>query len=680
MISTILLLTALILAPVIGGGFGELSNGILQILIFAAIVLHIWASRKSSVVWPRVPGMLPLTIFLAAVIISAFFTESIYPTLKQLLFIIACLGGYVLAAALGRDRKTAAALVWGIALSALFICLFGIRDYAISTGGGAKFWLALLSSGEHMRLFGTFINPGFFAGFLVITIPVTLGVYLATRRASFAALAGLAFIVQISAVLLTGTKFGIASLAAALFVFFILAIFTKSLSRVRLRRLLLIAVVSIPLLLVFSSPFTSRVREAGAGGTQVHSTEFRKYAWLSTINMIKDQPLTGVGPGVYDTAYARYAIAGPTKYAHQSYLQLAAESGVVALVAFISAFIAIACTALSRLFRYSSQAEKDDIWEEMVPTDAWRLISCAIFAALAGSVIRNLADSDWYIIGIALPFWILAGVLVSRLATTDNAHSTGKIARLGQAALCVIMILLSASFGKGDYFASNADDYRLATLVSPMNPKYHREYGKYLAFTANDATEAIKEIKKAIRLAPSDASNYHTLGMVYFQYDHPKSAIIQFNKSLKLNPNSTQTLYQLSQVYYTLDNMKALESTLKRLIEIEKSPYERIKGVPELVDVTYAYAHAYFGNQYLDRKDYKDAVREFESAIDRLERWRSNKQILEMARVTGMLSEGEETSLLDLLRESYFNLQDAYNGLGDKAKAIEARRKGERIK
>ena len=569
MISAIFLLAALVLAPVIGGGFGELTNGILQILIFAGIGLHIWACRRSSAVWPRMPGMLPLAVFLAAVIVSAFFTESIYSTLKQLLFIFACLGGYVLAVTLGQDRKTAAAVVWGVTLSVLFICLFGIRDYAISTGGGAKFWQALLGSGEHMRLFGTFINPGFFAGFLVISIPVSSGIYLAARRTSFAALAGLAFLLQMSAILLTGTKFAIASLAAALIIFLILAALTKSLTRIRLRRLLLIAVVSIPLLIVFSSPLTSRVREAGAGGTQAHSTEFRKYVWRSTINMIKDHPLTGLGPGVYDTAYTRYAIAGPTKYAHQSYLQIAAESGVVALIAFIAALVAIACAALFRIFRFSNQAEKDDIWEELLPSDAWRLLGCATFAALAGSVIRNLVDSDWYIIGIALPFWILAGVLVSRLSTTENAHSISKAARFAQATLCVILIILSGSFGKADYFASKANDYRLATFISPLNPKYHREYGKELAYMANDTTDAVKEIKKAIRLAPADAANYQALGNIYLIMDHPKDAIIQFNRVLKFNPNSTQTLYQLAQAYYSMGNTKAFESTLKRLIEIE---------------------------------------------------------------------------------------------------------------
>ena len=101
--------------------------------------------------------------------------------------------------------------------------------------------------------------------------------------------------------------------------------------------------------------------------------------------------------------------------------------------------------------------------------------------------------------------------------------------------------------------------------------------------------------------------------------------------------------------------------------------------MPELVDVTFAYAHAYFGSQYLDRKDYKDAVREFKLTTERLERWRSNKQILEMARVTGMLSDDEETALLYLLRESYLNLADAYSGLGYETKAKEARTKSERI-
>lgn len=686
MTSAFFLLVALFLAPIIGGGLGELTNGILQILIFTAIVLRLWSSRE----WVRAPGMLALAGFLAVAIMSAFFTEAVYYSLKQLLFLFACVGGYLLAADVCRDRRVAAVAVWAAAVSALGICVFGIRDYAIMAGGGAKFWHTLLGSGEHARLFGTFLNPGFFAGFLVISLPVTLGVYLATRRTVFAALAGLSLVVQAAALMLTGTKFGFIAAGLALVVFLVLAIITKSLTRARAKRLLLIAAIALPVVIVFSAPLTSRFRAAEEGGSQVHSTVFRKYTWASTLHMIEDKPLTGVGPGAFEIAYTRYAVAGPTKLAHQSYLQTGAETGVVGLAAFLAALFAIAFACLAGILRGGpTESDENDAesmgWEDIIPNGGWRIVSCAVFAALVGSAARSLADSDWYIIGIALPFWVLAGVLAAQSVASSKTLAIGKAARIVLTLACAVLIAASLSFGLGDYFASGAATgspvtaLERALAVSPLNSDVHQELGRYLGVVAGRPAEAEEHLHTAIALAPTDAASYFTLGTVALQNDDQKGAIGYFRQTLKFNPHSTQALLFLANAYQATGDRQGYESSLKRLIEIESSPYERIKGAPEVVDNTFAFAHFCFGHKYLEEKNYPRAVAEFTSAIERLERWRSNKQMLRLARFTGMTTPEEEQRLLTLLRDSYFGLAEAYSGMGDRAEASGARTKGAAI-
>ncbi len=118
---------------------------------------------------------------------------------------------------------------------------------------------------------------------------------------------------------------------------------------------------------------------------------------------------------------------------------------------------------------------------------------------------------------------------------------------------------------------------------------------------------------------------------------------------------------------------------LTRLISIEDSEYETIKGVPELVDTTFAFAHAWFGEKYLARKRYARAITEFTSAIDRLEKWRSNEDMLQVMRFSGRLTKEEERETLELLRRCEYGLADAYLAMGQNGAASRALRRAQRV-
>lgn len=729
MLNAIIIAAALVLSPVIGGGFGELANGVLQTLIFCTILLSVFIKREhlpnrqseipavwtriyfvlvilagitlsilkhwytsyfGLMMWPvyiafcffiwiviscrkRVVGAGILGIFLFICLISAFFGESVYFGIKQMLLWSACVGGYIAAAQILKNKKYAGAIIWSFILASMIVCVFGIRNYAISSGGGAAFWRALFSSGDHMRLFGPFINPGYFSGFLVIAIPVTLGVYLATRGKLPALLAGIALGIESIAIMLTGTKFGIVSALLALFVFIIFSILTKSIGRVQIIRIAAVAIIVLPLLIVFSRPLTSRVAEAEAGGSQVHSATFRTFTWKATANMIKNKPFAGVGTGLFEIAYPRYTIAGPTKYAHNSYLQIAAESGIPALAFFLAAGFLIAFSSIKELWkqRNVSIADEncitsgDDIsLDNLIPANTWKVVSCAIFAALAGSAVRNVVDSDWYIGGIALSFSILAGFLASPEDSSNMPVS--KSVRSAEIISLPIMIILSITFGIGDYITSSdiqpdnvylaKQKYELASSISPLNPSYHRELAKYLSVDPDSQTESENEFKTAIELAPTYASNYYTRALAAQVWNKPNETVFYLNKSLKYNPKSTQVLLMLANTYQQMNDIDNAETALKRLISIENTPYEQVKGTPEIVDTSFAFAHGYFADKYFAQKKYPQAAKEYEAVIDRLNRWKSNPDILKVARYSGVLTKEDEQKCMDLLDKAQMRL------------------------
>ena len=681
-----LLLTSLVLAPIIGGGFDELPTALIELLVLAsaAILIH----REHKLHLPRLPSLVSGVVFFVLVCVSSLFTENWYATGKSLLYVSCLLLSYCAAVVLFKSDEWAAVAVWATVVTALGISLFGIRDYAIGTGGGAKFWNALVHGKELWRLFGTFVNPSFFAGYLVLTIPTSLGAYLCSARLVGSFIAGLGVVLELAALLLTGTKLAALALAVAMLIMFTLIFIRRLLDKRRLVRLIIIAVILVPCIVVFSAPLEERVREAEAGGAQVHSTKFRLYVWRSTLEMIRDHPLVGLGPGTFEFAYPRYAIAGPTKHAHQLYLQVGAEVGLPALVMFIIALLAIVKGYFDTLrhdrvgvdLEQQSKANKSNQPIGCVYGFAeWRLLECGLFSAFVGCCVRNLADSDWLSIGIALPTAIMTGLLGRRSGKMYPNLSFGRQIRGIALGIILIFALMAVSIGLGDYEAPDEqvtiyptadvkswrDRYHWAVLVNPLNPQFRREYAKCLVLAdASDAQLAEKQLAVAIRIAPTDAANYFVRGLLAQFTGNPREAIRWFKQALRFNPNSTQIVCQLALTYKKLDDTKGYESALRRLIEIEKSDYERVKGVPELVDINYVYAHMYFGEKFLSERKYAQAAAEFRAAVDRLERWRSQKSIIRMQRALGMLTERDEKKVLQHLYEAYLRLSNAYRLLG----------------
>lgn len=699
MLSVALLLAALAIAPVMGGGMGEVASGVLLILVLTSVAIRLlWSGCDGS--WSRVPGWWFLVAFAVLAVLSALFSRSVYFSLNQMLALAACLAGFLLAASVCRDDRTAAAALWVLVLSALYVSGGGVRGYILDAGGGIGFWKALTSSGAHARLFGPFVNPNFFSGYLVIALPVTLALFLAIRKTLLAILPAAAFVFEVMALMLTGAKFGVAAAAVALVVFLLLTALTRSLERRSLVKLLLLALVAGTVLIPFSMPVKSRVEEAQAGGTQVHSAAFRLYTWKATLNMIQAQPVLGVGPGVFPITYPQYTVAGPTRHAHNSYLQIASEMGVPALLAFVVLLPAIAWKCLRGLFRCRdadppSQLHTDSItWSDFVPSGGWRLVSCGLFAALVGSSIRSLVDSDWYIIGIALTFWVAAGLLAARTCPEERRVVPAGASRVALAAACVALIAISASFAVGERFASAARDaaraddrtetgalWRGAAAWSPLHPEYRRQRGLWLGLDEGDFRAAEAEIERSISLARNTSEGgWKAMGMLAIARRNWPQAISNLNTAARYNPNSTDTLSLLAAAYHGLGDTEGYEAVLRRMLAIEKSPYEQIRGTPELVDTTYAYAHAYFGKKELARKRYAAAVREFEAAVDRLELWRASGDMRQLQQMMGMSNEVEDERRLDLLRECYKGLIDANYALGNEAEVDEALKKIQDVK
>ncbi len=116
-------------------------------------------------------------------------------------------------------------------------------------------------------------------------------------------------------------------------------------------------VLALPLLVLFAylvSPSPVKERARSIFSLNYATNKDRICMWKSGLKIIKDYPLLGSGPNTIEDLYPRYrekdAVQPTNPHLHNNFIQLAAERGILTLLAFI-AFLTFAFIHLIRLAR-----------------------------------------------------------------------------------------------------------------------------------------------------------------------------------------------------------------------------------------------------------------------------------------------------------------------------------------
>jgi O-antigen ligase len=121
--------------------------------------------------------------------------------------------------------------------------------------------------------------------------------------------------------------------------------------------------------------------------------------WTAAWEMIKDRPVLGQGLNTFMANYLDYWVGGERmpRYAHNCYLQVAAETGLIGLGAFL--------WVLGALFARVVTAIRRAPHAEQALLVGW----CA---GLAAFVVQATVDTNFYSLRQAALFWILSGAAV----------------------------------------------------------------------------------------------------------------------------------------------------------------------------------------------------------------------------------------------------------------------------
>lgn len=381
------------------------------------------------------------------------------------------------------------------------------------------------------------------------------------------------------------------------------------------------------------------------------SVNTRLLMWKTTFNMIKDKPILGSGIGTFKMNYLFYQAeflrknpsyikySGKAGEAHNEYLQMWAELGIIGLGLFILIFYFFYKTIFN--FFKSSKNIKD------------KTITLGLVMGITSFLIHSLFTFPLHVHALGVTFFALLGLTVIYTrkinlpkTDSDNRPKEFELKNKGIKIALTIFVLISMIWvinlvavkpyiAEIKYFNGmryNVDSnysealpyFEHAASLDPYNGRILHALGttyynlgildkaeeilqktkKYIIDVntfynlglvyaqTGEYQEAEKEFKNAIYLDTKHFKTYHNLGLLYFSQEDYDSAIEQWNKILEIEPNFPNKYIVLNNlgIVYNKKEMtdKALEYFLQALQlapegspvieEIEKEIYNIYKS------------------------------------------------------------------------------------------------------
>lgn len=292
---------------------------------------------------------------------------------------------------------------------ALVISVYGLQQGYFGAAALATWVDPESPMSQLVRVYSYLGNPNLLAGYLLSAIALSLMAIFAWRGWLPKALALTMFVVNTDCLFLTYSRGGWIGLLVTMFVLLVLLVYwwSAQLSPFWRTWSLPILLGSSTVVLLLAVMFVEPVRErffsifAGRGDS---SNNFRINVWTSVMQMIRDRPLLGIGPGhsAFNKIYPIYQ--SPRFSALSAYsilLEVAVEIGLIGLASFVWLLIVTFNQALLQLVRLRRLGSQDGFW----------LIGAV--ASLLGMLAHGMVDTVWYRPEVNTIWWLLVALIAS---------------------------------------------------------------------------------------------------------------------------------------------------------------------------------------------------------------------------------------------------------------------------
>jgi putative inorganic carbon (hco3(-)) transporter len=371
-------------------------------LLLLPLVSYILVRREALVLTPTLGLMV---VYFAVLVTSAVYGGAHAASSAAVTsFLTEGLVLYLLVTNAVRTPRVLRMVVWALLLAGATMALLSIWQQATGTFGSAFGGLAQTTSAEtSRRLAGPIGETNRYAQILLVLLPLAVWAARVERRVEFRFAAVGAAVLIVIGVVLTLSRGASVSLA-------VLTLAMLAVRFVRVRQILVLGVVLAGFVVTVAPRYLERLEslQGVAGATSAdrrdadNAIRGRATENLAALNVFADHPILGVGPGQFFNEYSQtYANALDLRFldtrrrAHNLYLELAADTGVLGLFA----FLAIVITTMVQLWRLSR------FW-----TAAWSPEYADLARALALSLVAYLTTGMFLQLTFQRYFWFLIAV------------------------------------------------------------------------------------------------------------------------------------------------------------------------------------------------------------------------------------------------------------------------------
>ena len=151
-------------------------------------------------------------------------------------------------------------------------------------------------------------------------------------------------------------------------------------------------------------------------GREDSSNNFRQVVWDTVGGMIKDYPLTGIGPGneTFKAIYPRYMDSRyPALSAYSIYLEHIVEIGLVGFSCFLWLIVVTFNHGITQMNRLRQSKNAQGLW----------LI--AAIAAIVGLLVHGFVDTVWYRPQVNTLWWFMLAIIASQFGDKET-RETGR--------------------------------------------------------------------------------------------------------------------------------------------------------------------------------------------------------------------------------------------------------------
>lgn len=252
------------------------------------------------------------------------------------------------------------------------------------------------------RAAGFFGHPMTFAGYLCMYLPLfLLGYFENLFGVKYKYVSGIMFLAGFAALIFNGTRgawIAVAMTAGILLLYYM----------VRNKRNFIVGIILVAVccgILVNNSAFMHRM--STITNNKYQSNSERLLMWNSAWNMFKDHPVFGVGLGQYKDNYQQKYISPKAKepnleHAHNNFMQMLAENGMVGFLGFMTMFTYI-------------------IWHNfrkfLTSKNIYSLAICAVTITL---LLQGFTEFNFGNSAVVKAYWLILGCLVALIENVNK--------------------------------------------------------------------------------------------------------------------------------------------------------------------------------------------------------------------------------------------------------------------